>query len=115
MASTLKKFLLSTRGLTSIEFSVLAAGATLAFALVLMPVADRLSKRSQLVAVERTAPSPVAPLNLTARNGVDRTTTASVPRSDNRTVRSITHSVLQDPQAGPCILYSDGSNNGNCN
>ncbi|MEO0497312.1 MAG: hypothetical protein AAF141_08070 [Pseudomonadota bacterium] len=102
----LRRFALSSHGLTTLEFSLAASVGALALGLFLVPMLDRASE-TQII---RAA----------ANNGVDLTVTGSVRSdplarpSDGRQVRYIFRSVLHGKDQPPCVAYTNGTDNGHC-
>lgn len=100
------RFAASSRGLTTLEFSLAASGLALMLGMFLVPMLDRASD-AQII---RAA----------SDGGVDMTVTGSV-RSDplarptnGQQVRYIFRSVLQSKDQPPCVAYTNGQDNGHC-
>ncbi|MCE7030338.1 hypothetical protein [Jiella avicenniae] len=76
--------------------SLLFAGAFIALALIVVPIADRGT------ATRFAAGGP----------DLDMTITGSISSAPRR--YTVHRSVLQAPGSGPCILFADGSRQGSC-
>jgi hypothetical protein len=99
-------FMMSTRGLTTLEFSLAASGIALALGVFLVPLFDRASD----ALIIRAA----------SNGGIDRTGTGSVRSDplarapDGQKVRYIFRAVLHGKDQPPCIAFTNGTDNGHC-